>query len=112
MVKCLTMVEQPEAMVIHIGVQWDGCTFMLSPLTRAYCELGERRVPTVFLGSDARNPDPLEFAHLEEGDFKRWRIVASMLTGLPEEGHPIVEFRRMPNDVLLIRLGSRGVEAK
>ena len=99
------MVEHPEALVVHVGVQTDGCTYILSPVTRAYCELGERRVPSVYLGTENPPADPLEFAHLGEDEYGRWKIVASMLTGFPEAQLPLVEFRRMPGEVLLARLG-------
>lgn len=106
------MFDDDSMIIVHVGYAWDGTdgwTFALSPWTKH--RLGEEsksyRSPRIFVGNDdPSNTDPRHLAHLDEGldterKWGRWWVIASMLTGIPEEDLGTCMFRRMPEDTLL-----------
>lgn len=105
------MFDDESLIIVHVGYAWqgqDGWTFVLSPWTKH--RLGESETPRatkVFVGNaDASDTDPRRYAHIDDGTetevkWGRWRIIASMLTGIPVKDLGTCMFRRMPEDTLL-----------
>jgi|GEM_PF-2209042 len=105
------MFDDESMIVVHVGYAWDGqdgWTFALSPETAHRLEETKtHRATRVFVGNgNPGDTDPRQYAHLGDGvgpekKWKRWKIIASMLTGIPEADLPTCMFRRMPEDTLL-----------
>jgi len=87
---------------IDIGSQQDGHTFMLDPWTRQ--DYRDHRIDCVFMGSDHPERGPHEFAGLADDPWGRWRIIASMLTGIPVPDLPTLRFRQQPGGQEIQRL--------